>query len=74
MKYFWLIFFICAGFYFMTWAFQSAWLSATPVIDPEIYKTRALILFPVSILTIGVGILIFVCMRRNKNTEDSESN
>jgi nitrogen fixation-related uncharacterized protein len=57
---------VALGLYIMTWAFQSAWLSATPVADPEIYKTRALFLFPLSILIVSVGAAIFFCGRQKR--------
>jgi len=60
-----LILFVATGCYFLLWAFQSASFSvpAEPLMS-EIYKTRSLLLLPMSVLTIAVGALFFICLRK----------
>jgi len=57
------IFFVI-GIYYMLAAFQSASFSvpADPIMS-EIYKTRAMLSLPVSILMFVVGGLLFICLR-----------
>lgn len=56
--------FCLAGLYFMMWAFQSALYSVSePQAISELFKTRAMILFPVSILFISQGILFFLVLK-----------
>lgn len=57
----WIIVLLFAGFglLIMMWAFQNAWLSATPVTDPEIYKTRAILLFPTSIIILALSMILY---------------
>lgn len=62
-----MIFFCLIGLYFMMWAFQSASYSVPEVsINSEIIKTRAIILFPVSILFIAQGVLFFLVLRERE--------
>ena len=58
----WIVVLIFAGFGFliMMWAFQNALLSATPVTDPEIYKTRAYFLFPMSIIILALSVILYL--------------
>jgi len=62
-----LIIFAISGFYFMAWSFQSASYSVpeSPIMS-EIYKTRAMILLPVSLLFIAQGILFFIIFNKRK--------
>jgi len=59
-----LLCFVGWGVYMLIWAFQSASFSvhADPILS-EIYKTRALLLLPLSVLSMAVGALFFVCLR-----------
>ena len=52
------------GLYFMIWAFQSALysVSETPI-NSELFKTRAIVLFPISILFIAQGVLFFIAFK-----------
>lgn len=56
------------GLYYLMWSFQSASFSvpAEPVMS-EIYKTRAMLCFPVAILMFAVGGLAFVCLGTRSN-------
>jgi hypothetical protein len=51
------------GIYYLLWAYQSASFSvpADPVMS-EIYKTRAMLSLPISLLMLAVGGLAFVCL------------
>lgn len=62
-----LVLFVAAGLYLLMWAFQSASFSvpAQPLMS-EIYKTQAILLFPISVLFFAVGVLFFVSLRRQK--------
>ncbi|AEG01798.1 hypothetical protein Metme_3428 [Methylomonas methanica MC09] len=62
-----MIFFCLTGLYFMMWAFQSASysVSETPI-NSEIIKTRAMILFPVSILFIAQGVLFYLVLKERE--------
>ena len=59
-----LVLFSLLGLYFLMWAYQSASYSvpAEPFMA-EIYKTRAILLLPMSILHFAVGILFFVSLK-----------
>ncbi len=62
-----MIFFCLTGLYFMMWAFQSASYSVSETkINSEIVKTRAMILFPVSILFITQGVLFFLVLKERE--------
>lgn len=63
-----LLAFCASGVYLFSWAVQSASLSvaAEPFVS-EILKTRALVLLPMSMLFFAVGILFFICLRREAN-------
>jgi len=66
MKYILPIAVLILGLYIMVWAFQAAWISITPVINPEIYKTRALFLFPMSLILIIQSIILYIYLIRRK--------
>jgi nitrogen fixation-related uncharacterized protein len=51
------------GIYFFMWAFQSALYSVSDAqLISELYKTKAIILFPVSLLFISHGVLFFIVL------------
>ena len=47
-------------------SFFNAWASATPVADPEVFKTRFYCLLAGSFVTLGLGVNAFLLMGRNK--------
>jgi putative Mn2+ efflux pump MntP len=59
-----LLLFLGLGAYYLMWSFQSAMfsVSAEPMAS-EIYKTRALLFLPVSILFFAVGGLLYAVIR-----------
>jgi len=61
-----LIIFLILSAMVMWWGIENVWLSATPVADPEIYKTRAYFLIPSSFILAGLGIGIYVCMKKKE--------
>ncbi len=63
-----MMFFCLTGLYFMMWAFQSASysVSETPI-NSELFKTRAIVLFPVSILFIAQGALFFIVLKEREH-------
>jgi hypothetical protein len=64
---FWLVGATC-----LSWAFQSADFSvpADPFMS-EIYKTKAVLLLPISLLFFAVGVLFFICVRCAPAQRDS---
>jgi hypothetical protein len=69
MRWFALILVTLLGLYIMTWAFQNAWISSTPVSNPEIYKTRALFLLPMSLIILIQGVILFLKIGKGKKEE-----
>ncbi len=70
IRWFLLVVFVTGGLYLLMWSYQSASFSvpAQPIMS-EVYKTRALLLFPLSILFPSVGVLFFFCLGcRSKDT------
>jgi hypothetical protein len=60
--------FVVAGFYFLTWTIQSASFSVPA--DPQLsehYKTRALLLLPLSILYFAIGAIFFLILKPRRN-------
>ena len=68
-----LIVFCLAGAIGLSWAFQDADFSvpADPFMS-EIYKTKAVLLLPISLLFFAVGILFFICVRCAPAQRDGE--
>lgn len=67
-----LVFFVGLGVYCYLWTAQSASFSVpAPPIMSEIYKTRAIVFFPMSILSVAVGVLFFICLRPPRRSSDS---
>lgn len=65
-----LVLFCSVGFYLLMWAYQSASFSVpAEATISEIYKTRALLLFPLSLLYVVVGILVFTCIGKTKASD-----
>lgn len=56
--------FVFAGGYILLWAIQSASYSvaADPVMK-ALYETRAMVLYPVSVLYVSMGLVIFYLLR-----------
>ena len=61
-----LIIFLTLSALVMWWGIEKDWLTATPVADPEIYKTRAYFLIPSSFILAALGIGIYVCMGKRE--------
>lgn len=60
-----LIAFAAYGTYLILWAYQSASFSVTASsVIAEIYKTQALLALPLGLLTIFMGIVLFILLRR----------
>lgn len=64
LRYALLAVFSIVGIYYFMWFLQSASFSvaAEPIMS-EIYKTRAELCLPLSILMFAVGGLLFICLR-----------
>jgi len=56
---------IGSGLLLMIWSFQEAWISATPVPDPEHYRIRAKLLL-ISSVPAFAGTIVVVFVRRRK--------
>lgn len=70
--------FACYGAYLLIWAYQSASFSvrADPILS-EVYKTRALLLVALSVLSAAIGVLFLVCLSSKRvkySTTEAESN
>ncbi len=60
-----LLLFVAMGIYVGMWAIQSASFSvaADPVMS-QLYGTRAMLCLPLAILSLAVGVLFFICVRK----------
>ena len=63
MRWFVLILFTLLSAYLLYLALFNAWASATPVADPEVFKTRFYCLLSCSFVTLGLGVNAFLLMR-----------
>jgi nitrogen fixation-related uncharacterized protein len=72
LRYAVLALFSIVGVYYLLWSIQSASYSvpAEPIMS-EIYKTRATLYFPISILMFAVGWLAFLFLGKRSNREPS---
>ena len=69
LRYAVLALFSIVGVYYFLWSIQSASVPAEPIMS-EIYKTRATLYFPISILMFAVGWLAFLFLGKFSNRED----